>query len=43
MTMAADYTEYLVRLATGRCRLLLGESVKQPEYAERVQVADRLP
>lgn len=40
MTMAAGYTEYLVRLATGHCRLLLGDLVKQPEYAERVQVSD---
>jgi hypothetical protein len=40
MTMAADYTEHLVRLATGSCRLLLGDLIKQPEYAERVEAFD---
>jgi hypothetical protein len=40
MTMAADYTEYLGRLATGHCRILLGHLIKQPEYAERFQVSE---
>jgi len=40
MTMAADYTEYLVRIATGHCRLLLGDLVKHPDYVERVQASD---
>ena len=40
MTMAADYTEYLVRIATGNCRLLLGDLVTHPDYVERVQASD---
>jgi hypothetical protein len=40
MTMAADYTEYLVRLATGPCRLLLGDLITHPDYVERVQASE---
>jgi hypothetical protein len=40
MTMAADYTEYLVRSATGHCRLLLGDLVTHPDYVERVQASE---
>jgi AIPR protein len=40
MTMAADYTEYLVRHATGPCRLLLSDLVKHPDYATRLQASE---
>jgi hypothetical protein len=40
MTMAADYTEYLVNVATGRCRVLLGDLVTHPDYAERVRASE---
>jgi hypothetical protein len=36
MTMPADFTDYLSRLATTRCRLLISELAKQKDNAQKI-------
>jgi len=37
MTIPANYTAYLVKLTTSRCRLLISELIKDDAYAEKVK------
>ena len=41
MTMEADYTERLVKLATTRCRILISHLVKSDAYAAKVVTPSR--
>lgn len=36
LTVTAEYTEYLGRIASTRCRPLLADLIKQPEYAAKL-------